>query len=263
MTTTLRPALRAHGVSDAGRVRTANEDAFVADAEHGFFAVADGMGGHAGGGVASRVAIEAMTEFIHRSGEDEDCPWPYGTDAALSLDGNRLRTAIRLANGRVFRVGESQEEYRGMGTTIVSVLATNGSIAVGHVGDSRLYVVSDGHIAQVTRDDSWAATVLVTELKLAPDAVARHPMRNVLTHALGTHEQVDIHLNERDIHPGDIMLLCSDGVHGVLNEDAIRTALLRTRDVEQSAHAVIRAALDGGSRDNVTALVVRYEGAAA
>lgn len=253
--------IRAYGVSDTGRVRKTNEDTYVSDAEIRLFAVADGMGGHSAGEVASRLAIEALLAFIRRSEGETDFSWPYGLDKNLSFDGNRLRTAIHLANRRVFRAAESADAYGGMGTTIVGVLVNGASVAVGHVGDSRLYLLSKGALQQVTHDDSWAATILAQDPSLGPDDIAHHPMRNVLTNVLGAREQVDVHLAERALGSGDVLLLCTDGLHGTLDPDAIRTLLHSHPDVEGAARALVAAAMERGSRDNVTALVVRYEAA--
>jgi protein phosphatase len=231
----------------------------VSDAEVRLFAVADGMGGHEAGEVASRLAIEAITGFIRRSTADTDFSWPYGLDGALSYDGNRLRTAIHLANRRIFRAAESNDDYSGMGTTIVGLLANGTSIAIGHVGDSRLYLMRRGAIEQLTQDDSWAATILAHHPRVKPADLAHHPMRNVLTNVLGAREQVDVHLAERDLENGDVMLLCSDGLHGVLDQRAIGEILKTQTDVQATSQALVAAALENGARDNVTALVVRYE----
>lgn len=252
--------IQAAAVSDVGRVRKANEDAFVSDANVKLFAVADGMGGHEAGEVASKLAIEALDGFIRRSATDTDFSWPYGLDRTLSFDGNRLRTAIHLANRRVFRAAESNDDYSGMGTTIVSALVNGSRVAVGHVGDSRLYVVRDGVIELLTQDDSWAATILAHDPKVKPADIAHHPMRNVLTNVLGAREHVDVHLTERDLEPGNLLLLCSDGLHGVLDNDTLRDILCDHPDVGEAAHELVETALDKGSHDNVTALVVRYEG---
>jgi protein phosphatase len=252
--------LRASATTDAGPVRKTNEDAFVTDPNVRLFAVADGMGGHEAGEVASRLAIEAISGFIRRSATDADFSWPYGLDGNLSYDGNRLRTAIHLANRRIFRTAESNDDYSGMGTTIVSVLVNGSHVAIGHVGDSRLYLVHGGAIEQVTQDDSWAATILAHDPRVKPADLAHHPMRNVLTNVLGAREQVDVHLSERDLESGDVMLLCSDGLHGVLNADQLRQILQRIADPEIASRSLVQAALDNGARDNVTALVVRYEG---
>jgi len=144
--------IRACGISDTGRVRKSNEDKFVSDPEFRFFAVADGMGGHSAGEVASGLAIETLQGFIHRSANDTDFSWPYGLDKTLSFDGNRLRTAIHLANRRVFRAAESSDDYGGMGTTIVGLLVGDSRISVAHVGDSRLYLLSGDHLVGRSHD---------------------------------------------------------------------------------------------------------------
>ena len=226
------------------------------------FAVADGMGGHEAGEVASRLAIEALSGFIRRSAADTDFSWPYGLDGTLSYEGNRLRTGIHLANRRVFRAAETNDDYSGMGTTLVGLLVNGDHIAVGHVGDSRLYLLRHGALEQLTQDDSWAATILAHNPKAHANELANHPMRNVLTNALGAREQVDVHLAERDLEPGDTLLLCSVGLHGVLEASTLKRILEEQPDLERAASELVRSALDQGSRDNVTALLVRYEGQA-
>ena len=251
--------IRACGISDTGRVRKSNEDKFVSDPEFRFFAVADGMGGHSAGEVASGLAIETLQGFIHRSANDTDFSWPYGLDKTLSFDGNRLRTAIHLANRRVFRAAESSDDYGGMGTTIVGLLVGDSRISVAHVGDSRLYLLSGDHLAQLTFDDTWAATILAQDPSLDPAEIARHPMRNVLTNVLGGRSTVDVHVVERPLKGGELLLLCSDGLHGVLSNEVLQDTLATAADVEGAAQTLVDRALDAGSRDNVTALVVRYE----
>ena len=231
----------------------------MSDAGVRLFAVADGMGGHEAGEVASRLAIEAITGFIRRSAADTDFSWPYGLDGNLSYDGNRLRTAIHLANRRIFRAAESNDDYSGMGTTIVSLLVNGARVAIGNVGDSRLYLLRRGKLEQLTLDDSWAATILAHDPRVKPADLAHHPMRNVLTNVLGAREQVDVHLAERDLESGDVMLLCSDGLHGVLDLDQLRIILQNTTDVDATARSLVATAIENGARDNVTALVVRYE----
>ena len=254
--------IRAAAVSDVGRVRKTNEDSYVSDTDLRLFVVADGMGGHGAGEVASRLAVEAAAGFIKRSNLDTDFSWPYGLDGTLSFDANRLRTAIHLANRRVFRAAESNDDYNGMGTTIVGALMNGSRVAIGHVGDSRLYRLRQGVLEQLTEDDSWAATILAHDPRARATDLAHHPMRNVLTNALGARDQVDVHLSESDLMTGDVMLLCSDGLHGVVDGDALKAILEDQSDLELAARELVEAALDGGSRDNVTALVGRYEAAA-
>lgn len=248
--------LDAFGLTDAGP-RSTNEDGYVCDADIGFFAVADGLGGHASGEVASRLALEAASAFVRRSSDTGELSWPCGLDRALSYDGNRLRTAVFLANRRVFRAAESHDDYAGMATTIVCALVTSDRVVVAHVGDSRLYLLRDGAIAQLTLDDSWAAAVLEHTSGDRTEAIDRHPMRHVLTNALGSREQTEIHVAEHALSGGETLLLCSDGVHTVCHGAALKQLLAPGQSAETSAARLVRAALDGGSRDNVTAVVVR------
>jgi PPM family protein phosphatase len=247
--------IRASAVSDVGRVRKTNEDAFLSDEQVRLFAVADGMGGHEAGEVASRLAIEALGGFIRRSATNTDFSWPYGMDRQLSFDGNRLRTAIHLANRRIFREAENNDDYSGMGTTLVSLLLNGARMAVGHVGDSRMYLLHDGSIEQLTQDDSWAATILAHDPRLNPEDIARHPMRNVLTNVLGARDHTDIHIQDRPVHPGEVVLLCSDGLHGSVDDKSILELLGQHTSMERTAEALVRAAIERGSRDNITALV--------
>jgi serine/threonine protein phosphatase PrpC len=250
------------GVSDGGPVRDINEDAFCADGDLSLFIVADGMGGHAAGEVASRLVVDAIHKFIGRSHVSEECSWPCGIDPDLTFNGNRVRTAIHLANRRVFRAAESNDDYTGMGSTVVCALIRDASLTIGHVGDSRLYVLSGGVLTSQTRDDTWAATVLSDgDSEPDPQALAAHPMRHVLTNVLGVREQAEIHMAERTLADGATILLCTDGVHGAVDEEILTSLLASNDSVDTIARSVVDAALSGGTRDNVTALVVRYRAA--
>jgi protein phosphatase len=246
--------VRAGGCSDRGPVRRTNEDALFIDEGLGLLIVADGMGGHAAGEVASRLAVEAVVGFIRRTSEDHEQSWPYGIDSSLSFNANRLRTAVHLANRRVFREAESHDDYTGMGTTIVAALALENQLAIVHVGDSRMYQAANGQLVQLTRDDSWAARVLVQQEAPAPGA-GPHPMRHVLTNVLGARDTTDIHVQERPLTAGDVFLLCTDGLHGSLDDQAIHSLLAPHATLERTAEGLVRAAIERGSRDNVTALV--------
>jgi serine/threonine protein phosphatase PrpC len=250
--------LSSFGCSDPGPARHVNEDCFLADDDLALFVVADGMGGHAAGEVASRLTVESVENFIRRSRDTDDLSWPCGIDTALTFDGNRLRTAIYLANRRVFRAAEANDDYIGMGSTVVCALISNGMLTIGHVGDSRLYVLRDGLLVVETADDTWPASILSGQSE-GSAAVAGHPMRHVLTNALGPREQIDIHISQRTLTDAETLLLCSDGVHGVLDDRAL-TSLLGSNSLPSAqARSVVAAALERGTRDNVTALVIRHE----
>jgi protein phosphatase len=205
--------------------------------------------------VASNLAVEAIVGFIRRTSESDEFSWPYGIDPELSLDGNRLKTAIHLANRRVYRAAEGHDDYSGMGTTVVTALIAGRKLIVGHVGDSRLYLRTSGVLKQVTKDDSWAATILAQEI-VDKAAIDQHPMRNVLTNVLGAREQTEVHLTEVALHGDELLLLCSDGLHSALDDEAIAKLIEATDDLDAVVQSLVEAALDAGSRDNVTAVVV-------
>jgi PPM family protein phosphatase len=243
------------GCSESGPIRPNNEDCFLSDEELSLFVVADGMGGHAAGEVAARLAVDAIEGFVRQSHGLDGAASPCGTDPSLSPTGNRLRTAICLANQHVLQVAEERDDCAGMGTTVVCALLDGALLSIGHVGDSRLYLLSNGRLSAQTRDDTWAATVLGN---CDASAMTDHPMRNVLTNVLGAHEQADIHVSERTLADGEMLLLCSDGVHNVLDEEALRALMVTNASAESIARSVVREAIASGTRDNVTAVVVRY-----
>lgn len=248
--------LTAHGVSHPGRVRKANEDRCELDLGLGVFVVADGMGGHNAGEVASELAVETIMSFMRRTQEGDDVTWPYGIDRNLSFHANRLMTAVRLANRRVFRSAESRDELSGMGTTVVAGLIDAGHFIFANVGDSRIYSMLDGALSQLTTDDSWVAT-LQNAGALQPGQ--KHPMRHVLTNVVGAREDVDVQVGERRLADGEMLLFCSDGLHGEISDDEVAGILAREQNATTSADALVAAVLERAARDNVTALVVRYD----
>ena len=168
------------GMTDVGRKREHNEDEFVIDPGDRLFAVADGMGGHAAGEVASQIAIQSIQEFVQTTRRNTDATWPYDYDTKLSTDGNLLRTAIRLANRRICEAVRETAEFKDMGTTVVGVLISPDFVAtVGHVGDSRAYLIRDGKIRQVTSDHSWVNEQCKQGFLSRDDAI-RHPDRKAV-----------------------------------------------------------------------------------
>lgn len=249
----------AHGVSDPGPVRKVNEDNFISDPALQLFVVADGMGGHSSGEVASGLAVQTIATFMSRTEEDTEFSWPYGIEAGLSFPSNRLRTAIHLANRRVFRAAERDDEYTGMGTTVVGAFISGKRLSVANAGDSRLYLFVEGRLTQLTRDDTWAATVLAAQGNSARTPVPQS-MRRVLTNVLGAREHADVHLSEHDLSGGEMILLCSDGLHGVLDDTVLEKMLGSGGTPRQIVPSLIEAALAAGARDNITAVLVRYDG---
>ncbi len=245
-----------HGQTDVGKRRTLNEDAILTS--DGLFVVCDGMGGHKAGEVASQVAIDAIAAFVRRSGEDSEITWPYGFQTRVSHNGNRLRTAIKVANRAVFRKAASSDDYTGMGTTVAAMLVSPGKsqMTYANVGDSRIYLIRAGVMLQLTRDDSW--------LNLSWDAgtlddATMTSMKNVLTKALGAREDVDFEVSDRELNDGDIVLLCSDGLTNMLSDRQILEIVsTRAADLEQACNELVTAANAQGGRDNISAILVRY-----
>ncbi|MGE3275796.1 MAG: PP2C family serine/threonine-protein phosphatase [Vicinamibacterales bacterium] len=246
--------LTAGGRTDSGP-RPGNQDWLHWDLDLGLFVVADGMGGHNAGEVAAHLAVDAVRRFVTESREWRDLTWPFGFDAAASPAANRLLTAVRLANRRVWSEGVTHDAFNGMGTTIVAVLTSGDRMTVVSIGDSRVYRWRRGRLAQLTSDDTWLTAMV--QAGVDPAALpAGHPMRHVLTSVVGGGEDVSPAVTEEVLEPGDRILLCSDGVHGALGDDRLADILGADTQAEVTSRALVEAALAAGSTDNATALVI-------
>jgi protein phosphatase len=232
------------GLSHRGRRRRHNEDAYVVQPP--LFAVADGMGGAKAGEVASALAADAVQE----SGND-------GESGEA-----RVSALIEEANRRVFRRASEDREASGMGTTMTVALVESDEVAIGHVGDSRAYLIRDGRLEQLTDDHSLVAE-LVRSGKLTPEEAETHPQRSVITRALGTEADVDVDTFSVRSAPGDLFLLCSDGLTSMVDDETILDAVERNRaDLEAAAKALINAANRGGGEDNITVVFFEVDGGA-
>jgi protein phosphatase len=246
------------GRTDVGRRRTLNEDAIFAN--DNLFILCDGMGGHKAGEVASQLAIDVIAGFVARSGEDSEITWPYGFQRSVSFDGNRLLTAIKLANRAVFRKGGSSDEYTSMGTTVAALIVSRSrpQMTYAHVGDSRIYLIRNGTIVQLTRDDSWANLSWEAD---NPDDTSRASMKHVLTKAVGAREDVDFEVADYELGGGDTLLLCSDGLTNMLDDRRILEIVSAHGDeLESACAALIADANAAGGRDNISAILVRHDG---
>jgi protein phosphatase len=249
-----------HGVTHPGRIRKINEDGFYYDVQLGLFLVADGMGGHNAGEIASRLALESVLAFIQRTREDEEFTWPFGVETGLSYDANRMRTALRLANRRVFQMSESSVQYSGMGTTVVAVLISGTTLTFATIGDSRIYLIQDHAIRQLSQDDSWLAALRAQEPDIDPAQLEHHPLRHVITKAVGTLADTELTIHDRQLVPGDLLLLCTDGLHDLVTDEEMLAITDTDAPLEVRGANLIERALEGGGRDNITALLVRYDG---
>jgi len=249
--------IEAYGRTDVGRRRKINEDSFLVSPETSLYAVCDGMGGHNAGEVSSKMAIETISAFVERSAVEKEITWPWGLDANVSFEANRLKTAIRLANARVYQAADNREELTGMGTTVVAVLVSPGLVTIGSAGDSRCYRVRDGELSQLTRDDSWVSAALGEGI-LNSDDVEHHPLRNVITKAVGARDTIDLDVVEHELKPGDVLMLCSDGLHGMINDQEIKRLLVPVPEsLEEASARLVDAANEAGGRDNVSVVLLR------
>lgn len=249
-----RDIVTAAGATDTGPVRTANEDCWYADPARGVFIVADGMGGHQAGEVASHLAVAEVVADLTASSCD-GFSWPHGrSDQPLAQA--RVRHALKRANDAVFAAGAADPALVGMGTTLTVLLLDEGSGVVGSVGDSRAYLVRGATVDLVTHDDTWLASVLGRDG--AREAAARaHPMRHVLTSVIGARVAADPEILEIGVAPGDIVVLASDGLHNVV-DDARLGELVRGVSAEAGARQLVDDALARGTTDNVTVVVVHH-----
>ena len=250
--------IKSFGDTDIGLRRVLNEDSFFLDDELGLYIVADGMGGQNAGEIASRTAVDVVTTFMRRSLDSEELTWPFGVVPSLSYNGNRLRTAIMMANKRVWREAETRQEYVGMGTTIVAALTEDAALTFCSAGDSRAYRIREDQLDQITTDDSWVQAAFSAGA-LNRERFEDHPMRNVVTKALGAKETIEIEILEEPLRRGDLYLLCSDGLHGAVHDTKILEIVLAAdMNLQKAVSDLITAANDGGGKDNITALLFRY-----
>jgi serine/threonine protein phosphatase PrpC len=245
--------------SHPGLRRSENEDSFCAREDLGLFLVADGMGGHAAGEVASKMAAQAIEAFVNDTKHaDANMTWPFPYDTALSLDGNRLKAAFWLANRRIAAAMKTDEELRGMATTAAAVLVNRGMPVVAHVGDSRVYLWRDGTLSQVTQDHSWVNEQVRAGVLSELDA-RRHPWRNVVTRALSGGADPDVEVAEIELKAGDRLLLCSDGLSGVVAPERLAEILGREASLEQTCQDLIEAANEAGGPDNITVAMLKVD----
>ena len=247
--------VKAFGLTHVGRQRQHNEDAFLVEDRARLFLVADGMGGHAAGEIASRIAVDSITEFILHTKED-DGTWPHAYDEQFRRSTNRLMAAVRMANTRVLEAMRKDARLRGMGTTVVACLAEDNTVSVAHVGDSRAYLIREGQLSRITNDHSWVFEQVQAGM-LTESEAEKHPLRNVITRALGGALQVTPDASEIEARPGDVFLLCSDGLTGMVPESEIlRVVTANSGNLQQACEQLIDAANERGGLDNVTAVLV-------
>lgn len=236
--------VHAYGDTDVGQVRQGNEDSFLVG--DSVYAVADGMGGHLAGEVASATALEPIAELDGRVFAD-------GEEAVTSL-----RQAVVSANAKVARKASDDPAFRGMGTTLTAAMVEGRRLHLAHVGDSRAYLLRDGSLEQIT-DDHTLVQHLINEGQITKEEAATHPQRSIITRAIGVSLQVDVDSFTLDLEQGDLILLCSDGLTGVVSDARLSETLKRFPDLNEATETLISMANEGGGPDNITVVLLRYD----
>src|SRR5438270_5134056 len=251
--------------SDVCMNRDNTEDNLLVFPEQNVFAVFDGMGGHAAGEVASSIAANDVKEFFEFTGKDEDATWPFKGDRERTYDENRAITAIKLANARIIEASEQDGAKKNMGTTAVMVhfVERNGGgprALVAHVGDSRVYLFRGGQLQRITIDHSLVEEYLRLG-KITQEEAKNFPQKNIILRALGQQKIVDVELNVYQPQPGDIFLLCSDRLSGMVTDEAMQSILVKNAgNLEAATKKLIDTANANGGVDNVTVILAQYSG---
>jgi len=250
--------IRFAGKTDVGKVRAHNEDNLLVPSEMPLVVVSDGMGGHACGEVASQIAVETIDRYYKDTAEDAPATWPLRLPS-VHLERERMVTAIKLANARIHQTGQDDPSKKGMGCTVDAVFFAQGRIVIGHVGDSRVYRVRDARIEPLTDDHSLLNDYRRMK-EMTRQEVANFPHKNVVVRALGLSAQVAVDTRVEDFQRGDLFLLCSDGLSGMLRDDQLLALVQQhERSLDAMASALVRAANDEGGDDNITVALARIE----
>jgi len=235
--------------------RSHNEDSFEIDQHRQLYVVADGMGGHNHGEIASRIAVETIRQFI-ATAVDNEMTWPFAYDTNLSRHSNALLSAIRLAHDRVLSAISRDASLHGMGTTVVGFLLQGDTVAVAHVGDSRVYRLRSGKFELLTQDHTWVNEQVVAGY-LSEEQARVHPLKNVVTRALGGDSEIQVDLREVRVEAGDFYLLCSDGLTTMLDDREIRQFLDQEGSLNEICRHLVQESNLRGGLDNVTVILVQ------
>ena len=249
------------GETNVGRKRNHNEDNFALMPEFGLYVVADGMGGHASGEVASKMAVDSLREFLAETAEDPEKTWPYKMDRSKGYEENRLITGVKLSNLRIYETAQRDGSKRGMGTTYVSLYAAENGVYIAHVGDSRCYRWRAGKLEQMTEDHSLLNDYIKMK-RLTEEEIANFPHKNVIVRALGMKDTVKVDTRYEVPEPGDTFLLCSDGLSGPVHDPEMQDVMsMCPEDLTKTASTLIEHANANGGPDNVTVVLVRWTNA--
>ncbi|MDC0669658.1 Stp1/IreP family PP2C-type Ser/Thr phosphatase [Nannocystis radixulma] len=249
--------VRFAGKTDIGLVRAHNEDSLLIPREMALAVVSDGMGGHAAGDVASRITVETIDQHYRDTARSGPNTWPFKLPS-LEIEKQRMSVAIQLANSNIFATAAADGSKKGMGCTVDAIYFNQGRFFIGHVGDSRVYRIREGRIQMLTEDHSLLNDYLRMK-ELSGDEGVHFPQKNVVVRALGLADQVHVDVIADAFMVGDVFLLCSDGLSGMLDDRVLLDIITARDSLDTSCNELIKAANDAGGNDNITAILIRIE----
>ena len=250
--------VRFAGATNIGRKRDHNEDSISLPEGERLAIVADGMGGHASGEVASRLAVELMCDHFAETAKQQTLTWPYKVDRDLRTHVNRMITSIMLANLEIWERSQRESRFKGMGTTCVALYFLDDALIVGHVGDSRCYRQRGTELTQLTEDHSLINDYIRMK-RVTPEEAENWPHKNVIVRALGMKESVQVDIHTEKPHIGDTYVLCSDGLTGMIKDDQIQHIIMAEKDLDRAVDRLIQAANEEGGVDNISVVLARVE----
>jgi serine/threonine protein phosphatase PrpC len=250
-------AVEVAGKTDVGCVRANNEDNFGYDLRYGIFVVCDGMGGQAAGEVASKLGVDVLLGYFRSAAQAGEHQQPGKPEDGLSADGASLASAIRMANRTIYEAGKQQEARAGMGSTMVAALVKGHALSIGNVGDSRIYLMRQGTIQQLTQDHSLVMEQ-VRRGYITREQAERSEMQNIILKALGSEQTVDPDVEDLVALTGDVLLMSSDGLTKYLRDEEILQVVSAAGTLDRACDALIEAARERGGDDNITCLLLRF-----
>jgi len=247
----------AYGATNVGKVRAANEDSFLIDQEMRLYIVADGMGGHQGGGYASSHAVEGIKEEAKKLEQTQDTTQPLPDGSGRTPSQMRLHHALVNTNEELHKKAQEDSSLRGMGTTVTAMQVDGKYVNIAHVGDSRLYVLRGEKLLQVTKDHSWVQEQVDAGV-LNEEEAKSHPLKNIITRSMGHDRDLTVDLLKIEYKPGDKYLICSDGLTNMVEDETIKQEM-RNGGPQQAVDRLVELALEGGGQDNITVVLVEIK----
>ncbi|MFB3903921.1 MAG: Stp1/IreP family PP2C-type Ser/Thr phosphatase [Acidobacteriota bacterium] len=245
-------------LSDVGRRRQVNQDFLILNEASAFFVLTDGMGGHSSGEVAARTAAHALNDFVTLATEPQEMTWPFGYSTGIPYEHNVLKTAVSLANLKVTHLAELEEQYAGMGATLLAVWIRGEKAFYCYVGDSRLYLLRDSQVRQLSEDETLVQELLRRGV-ITREEARQHQMRHVVTRAIGMRGRLDVEVREQELQKGDLLLMCSDGLTDRVSDAELCQKLSADAGLEELCRSLVDSANAAGGEDNVTVILLKNQ----